>query len=244
MASDAEEDTRFSADYDDDLNELLYFDVYNEGVDAALDDCNLSADDFQSLIAPASESWNDFPSTEHPAVVTMDQSKSIQWILVQDEINHLKKSIRQLLGTEMNDEPTVNEIVLYIIGPDSAPGRYLMQELSLSKETYFRFMCNFLIQSAYQISVTSLYSNDSLLKSEVAISKAEYLSIWKKIVTLKELPSASVSTSRREEPIWQAFEEIVNKMLKEISVNGRDGRISIALDDDKIWLNCTNSNMR
>ena len=90
MASDAEEDTRFSADYDDDLNELLYFDVYNEGVDAALDDCNLSADDFQSLIAPASESWNDFPSTEHPAVVTMDQSVKqsvIRWLQSSRNVN-------------------------------------------------------------------------------------------------------------------------------------------------------------
>ncbi len=177
MASDAEEDTRY-----DEFNDDLYFDVCsNEGIDAALDDCNLSTDDFQRLIAPSSESWNDFLSNEHPAVVTMDQSKSIQWILAQDEINHLKKSICQLLGKESNEEPTFNEIVLFVIGPDSAPGRYLMQELSLSKETYFRFMCNFLIQSAYQISVTGLYSDDSLLKSEAAMPKADYLSVWKKL---------------------------------------------------------------
>ena len=240
MASNAEEDTRLSDyDYDDEL-----YDIFNDGVDSALEDCNLSADDFQNLVAPPSENWKSFFSTEHPAVITMDQSKTIQWNLAQDEIHHLKKSICQLLGKEVDEEISLDSIALYIIGPDSAPGRYLIQELSLSKETYFRFMCNFLIQSAYKISVTGLYDKDSLLRGEVAMTKTEYLSIWKKIATLKELPSASVSTSRREEPIWQAFEEIVNKMLKEISVKGRDGRISIALDDDKIWLNCTNSNMR
>ena len=158
-----------ASDYDYDE---VYYDICNDGVDNVFDDCNLSVGDFQSLTAPATENWKNFPFTEHPAVVTMDQSKTIQWILAQDEINHLKKSICQLLGNEIDEEIPLNSIVLYIIGPDSAPGRYLMHELSLSKETYFRFMCNFLIQSAYKISVTGLYDKDSLLKSEVAMPKA------------------------------------------------------------------------
>lgn len=74
--------------------------------------------------------------------------------------------------------------------------------------------------------------------------KKEYLSIWQKLATLNELPDAAISTSCCDEPIWRAFEEIVNKMLKEISIKGRDGRVSIALDDNKIWLHCTNSNSR
>lgn len=243
MAFEAEEDDPCLSDLMVNFNDF-YSDICYDGADAFLDDCNLSADDFQSLVAPSSESWNDFSSTEHPAVVTMDQSKTIQWILAQDEINFLKNSIRQLLGKEIDEELQLAEIVLYIIGPDSAPGQYLMQELSLSKESYFRFMCNFLVQSAYKISVTSLYDKDSLLKSQVSMTKEEYLSIWKKIATLKELPTAAVSTSRRDEPIWQAYEKIVNKMLKDISIKGRDGRVSIALDDDKIWLHCSNSNSR
>ena len=105
-------------------------------------------------------------------------------------------------------------------------------------------MIIFLIQSGYKLSTVGLYNKNSLLKDKAVLSKEEYLSIWNKIATMKELPAAAVSTSRRDEPIWQAYENIVNKMLKEISVKGRDGRVSIALDDDKTWLNCTTSNSR
>ena len=238
--SDGDDRSSFdNYDYDE-----LYYDLCGEGVDAALDDCNLSPDDFKDLTTPSTENWNSFSSNDHPAVVTMDQSKTIQWNLAQDEIHHLKRSISHLLNKEIDQEVGQDEILLFILGPNSVPGRYLRQTLSLSEETYLRFMIIFLIQSGYKVSVAGLYDKNSLLKDKAVMPKEEYLSIWKMLATLKELPKGAVSTSRRDEPIWQAYEEIVNKMLKEISVKGRDGRISIALDDDKIWLNCTNSNFR
>ena len=79
-------------------------------------------------------------------------------------------------------------------------------------------MINFLIQSGYKLSVTGLYEKNSLLKDKAVMPKEEYLYIWRKLATLKQLPDAAVLTSRRDEPIWQACEEIVNKMLKQISV--------------------------
>ena len=39
-----------ASDYDYDE---VYYDICNDGVDNVFDDCNLSADDFQSLTAPA-----------------------------------------------------------------------------------------------------------------------------------------------------------------------------------------------
>ena len=244
MESNANDCCRDDDCFDDYDHDAIYYDLCNDGVDAALDDCNLSSNNFEDLLAPATEKWNNFSSEDHPAVITMDHSKTVQWILAQDEIQHLKKSICQLLGKEIDQEIGQDEMVLFILGPNSVPGRYLRQELSLSEETYLRFMINFLIQSGYKLSVAGLYDKNSLLKDKAVMPKKEYLSIWKKIATLKQLPDAAVSTSRRDEPIWQAYEELVNKMLKQISVQGRDGRVSIALDDDKIWLNCTNSNSR
>ena len=50
------------------------------------------------------------------------------------------------------------------------------------------------------------------------------------------MSTTSITTSRREEPLWASMEGIVNEYLRKISITGRDGEISIALDDDKIWL--------
>ena len=131
MESNAD-DCRLSNDDFDYTYGELYYDLCNDGIDT-FEDCNLSSDDFQDLLAPATENWNNFSSKDHPAVVTMDHSKTVQWMLAQDEIHHLKKSICQLLGKGIDEEIQQDEIVLFILGPNSAPGRYLRQELSLSE---------------------------------------------------------------------------------------------------------------
>ena len=190
MESNAD-DCRLSDDDFDYSYDELYYDLCNDGVDAALDDCNLSSNNFQDLTTPATENWNNFSSKDHPAVVTMDQSKTVQWILAQDEIHHLKKSICQLLGKEIDQEVQKDEIVLFILGPNSVPGRYLRQELSLSEETYLRFMINFLIQSGYKLSVAGLYDKNSLLKEKAVLSKEEYLSIWKKTCNNERITGCS-----------------------------------------------------
>ena len=46
---------------------------------------------------------------------------------------------------------------------------------------------------------------------------------------------------RREKPLWEMLETIVNEQLRNISVVGQDGRVSISLDDDKVWINLSNS---
>ena len=50
-----------------------------------------------------------------------------------------------------------------------------------------------------------------------------------------------MSTNCRQNPLWESFESIVNDFLVSISITGRKGKISVALDDDKIWMNLRNS---
>ena len=115
MESNAD-DCRLSNDDFDYTYGELYYDLCNDGIDT-FEDCNLSSDDFQDLLAPATENWNNFSSKDHPAVVTMDHSKTVQWMLAQDEIHHLKKSICQLLGKGI-DEKKFNRMKLYYLSLD------------------------------------------------------------------------------------------------------------------------------
>ena len=48
-------------------------------------------------------------------------------------------------------------------------------------------------------------------------------------------------TTRREEPLWETLERFVNEVLRSISISGRDGRVPVALDDDKIWMDISNA---
>ena len=45
----------------------------------------------------------------------------------------------------------------------------------------------------------------------------------------------TIRTARGQTPLWELLESIVNSLLKSVSITGHKGRISIALDDDKIW---------
>jgi hypothetical protein len=57
----------------------------------------------------------------------------------------------------------------------------------------------------------------------------------------KKIRKAEIRTTRSLEPLWQKLEAVVNKLLRSISIEQRQGNISIALDDDKIWVNLAHS---
>ena len=220
----------------------------------ALDDDNCILDeDVMDWSAPASDKWDDWLSSDHPATITMDSAKAAQWKLAKDEVRQVKTSFCRYLfengDSSMEDigedyTPTIEEIVNVIIGPQSECGEFLMKELNLDEETYLRFFCTFCIQSAYQVSVAQLFHTDSLLKEHATMKKDEYVKVWETMATKRRLHDSNISNSRRQVPIWQKFEGKVNDVLREITVTDRTGKISIALDDDKIWLNLKSAPMQ
>ena len=38
---------------------------------------------------------------------------------------------------------------------------------------------------------------------------------------------------------WEKAEDVANEVFRDVSITNRQGVISIALDDDKIWVNMT-----
>ena len=222
--------------------------------DEVIFDDNFQIDDeeLNQWFAPSAEKWNDWLSSDHAANISMDSAKSLQWDLAQDELRQIKTSFCEYIlengdGTSnvasSHDAKNVGleDITNVIIGPQSVSGQFLMKELDLTETEYLNFLCTFCIQAAYGVSVSQLYNKDSILKEETMMPEDEYVQIWKKMATKRSLDDSEMSTSRRKLPIWQRFQTKVNDVLSEISIAGRSGKISIALDDDKIWLNQANA---
>lgn len=211
-----------------------------EFADNELVDCTFDKEELEMFLAPPQEKWTDYFSASNPAVITMDSAKKTLWQIARDEMIHVRKRMRELLRMEEDVEDglsvTNRQILLFTIGPKSKIGDFLRDELDLDKETYLKFMSTACVQAAYRLSTFQLFHAQSLLKDSIVMGEKEYVQIWKRIAEKRKLPNHAMSTSRREPPLWETLEKIVNDLLRSISIAGRDGGISIALDDDKIWL--------
>ena len=133
---------------------------------------------------------------------------------------------------------------MYIIGSESRIGQFFMKNLCLLEVSYLKFMHTICLQAAYDCSSTQLYLPYSKLRKFCLMEEKEYNAVWLWMANLRKLDSASISTSRREVPLWETLQSICNQLLCSISVEGRDGRISIALDNDKLHLSMERSNMK
>lgn len=212
------------------------------GNEQQLDDCNLSPEELDQFLTPPSiDKWENFLPIDNPAIITMDASKAKQWKIAKNEIIHVRNQLKAIIGEDEDKEPNKKDILLYILGPGSDVGMFLKNELDLSDEEYLKFMSTICIQAAYRVSSSELFGKSSLLKSSSKMDEKTYNNIWKMFAEKKRILSSSISTSRRMIPIWTSLQHIVNCVLQKISITGREGEISIALDDDKIWLSQTNS---
>ena len=236
MAEDSDDDASFNDAYDY-LEETQY--DHHE-----LHDCHLSDEALQEVFTGGDENpaWHDLLHSDNPPIITMDSSKSLQWQLACREMDHVRKSLRRLLSLEEGEEVTTDALVMLCLGPTSETGKFLQNEVGLTEEKYLRFMATLCVQSAYRVSVTQLYHERlSLLKDGALMKKDEYVQIWERLATKRQLPDTEISTNRREMPLWETLESIVNDFLVSVSITGRQGKIAIALDDDKIWMNMKNS---
>ena len=224
----------------DDFIEDHYFDgdlhsVFDVDVNP-LKDCNLDDRDLKAFLSPSIQEWSDYSSTNNPTFVTFNQAKKKQWKLAKYEIRHVRERIQALLSIEHSTNVTLQKIALHILGPKSDVGKYLCHELTITEVEYLRFISTMCVQAAYRVSATELYDPESNLDVSKLMEKKKYLAIWKCMSEKKKIPSSSISSSRRESPIWMAIEDITNKLCQQISINQREGEIPIALDDDKVWL--------
>ena len=207
-----------------------------------LSDCYLSADELSQFLAPSSETWKDFLPGENEAVITMDSARDIQWRMAKEEIQHVKQTLKGLLSVENVEELNLRSICLFIIGPNSKVGSFLQEELDLDRKSYLEFLSTYCTQAAYRASFTQLYDKTSLLKEHIKMTEGDYIKVWRKMAEKKRMAAVQMTrTSRREQPLWETLERIVNEILRGISISGREERLAVALDDDKIWMDISNT---
>ena len=96
-------------------------------------------------------------------------------------------------------------------------------------------MSTYCTQAAYRASVHQLFDESSLLKDSLKIAQEDYMQIWRKMAEKKRMTAIQITqTNRRDSPLWESLERIVNEILRSISITDRTGRVSVALDDDTI----------
>ena len=116
-------------------------------------------------------------------------------------------------------------------------------ELELDRKTFLNFMANICLQMSYRETPSCLYGEYSFIGDKTTLDEKCYIEIWKKNSTLKRVAlNDFLGSSRRGECLWEQTELAVNKLLRKLSIVGRTDEISIALDDDKIWVQTSGRN--
>ena len=210
------------------------------------DDCYLSAEELKELSTPAVQKWKDQKAklTGEKIKFTIDSCKLRAWDLTKKEITHVRNRLLVLTKKSSNEGVTNLDILDLLFGENSAVATILMRELEIDHPTFMKFMATFCLQAAYRTSVTETYGEASALRDKAAMDEEDYLDIWKKIAKVGEQNKnvSFVGQGRREAPLWEMLETGLNEICKSLSITNRKGTISIALDDDKIWLSQTGKN--
>ena len=101
----------------------------------------------------------------------------------------------------------------------------------------------FCLQVAYRVTAKEMFDNScSQLKDAAAMDGLLYYSAWRNLATSKSTKHHYISDGRRSRTNWEKLEAAMNELLWDLSVTGRTGTISIALDDDKVWFSNTGEN--
>ena len=229
--NDSEGGDDTSVDLDGVLEDILYKSDNDD-----LSDCFLDKESREAFLSLSQkEQWKDYTSTQFPTTVTIDAAKATQWKLAKAELSSIVKNVMNLLHVNDAEKVTNESILMLFLGPESGFGELLKKELAFSHEKHLKFMSTLCVQAAYRLSSTALFRTNSLLKDKVPMTEEEYNRSWKMIAMKRKEDQNTIRTARGQTPLWELLESIVNSLLKSVSITGHKGRISIALDDDKIW---------
>lgn len=224
--------------------------LFDEVQDDAFFDCYLSNSELDEFLAPSADNWGDVGPTDCKTKITIDESKSIQWDQAKEEMLFIRERLKVLIndpkGKDHDNEVTIEDVILHITGPESPIGLLIQEQLGLSPLEFLQFMRTLCIQAAYKISSTQLFDSSSLLFHTIPMSEEQYNKIWLKLSTTKRRGEdvSFIGAGRREKCIWEYLEDIINDLCRTISISNRTGIISIALDDDKVWVNLTGKNKK
>jgi hypothetical protein len=115
-----------------------------------------------------------------------------QWELAKKEIDHVRDSVKGLLGMTPAGEISMDDVVMYTLGASSSIGLFLQSEVDMDEEPYMRFfITRILIQKAHTRRISceeQPFFTDGCLKDVCPMDQKEYKDIWKKISSMWKLP--------------------------------------------------------
>jgi hypothetical protein len=204
----------------------------------------LHESDLNEISAPSTASWVDGDQCRMRTKFGINLSRKQNWDFGKEEAEHVKARVNIILDVEDQKDVTFEMLVDKFLGPASEMGKVLKTELQLNDEVYLAFLATYCIQSAYRVSSTSLFGKFSLLSNASMMPEKEYNTLWRRIAHESEKSGLQIGTGRRDLCRWQKLESTVNQDLRSVSVVDRPGKISIALDDDKVWYNMAKKAIR
>lgn len=182
----------------------------------------------------------------------IDRSRVAAWTTLKSEVHHFRHTVTPMLfpadsidGRQQQADPMIilKKLIHLVFDRRSDFYNELNNEIKIDYVAYLKFMATISIQMAYREMPSCLYDPSSLLLDKLVMEEKDYLKIWSEIATTKKVKlSAFIGSNRRDNCIWQSLERATNKFLRKVAIVNRTDDISIALDDDKIWVQSSGTN--
>lgn len=191
------------------------------------------------------EEWTDVPVSRvgEEVIFNLDSATIKAWEDAQEEIIHLRSHLHEMCNIDPTRQLKLGHLVNLCFGPASDFASAFRNEMNMSQDDFMRFLGNICLQMSYLESASGLTEKYSELTEACLMTEREYLDTWKKMANDGKVSSRKfLGSSRREEPLWKICEMAANKFLRAVAVADRDGDLSIALDDDKIWCESNGEN--
>lgn len=222
----------------DELEELLEEHTFDEELDLhnRVGENRAHLDPGYSLL----DEYDDVPDDEpqgtwtavDPTIVNLsvNGAKHQQWEVCKSELQQVRAQVRKVLRTQ---NPTRRDILKYFYGGDSSLCLLFRRRFGWSIRTFLLFMATNCKLLQDGISATKLYETEfNKHDTEHLLPEKEFHKCWKDI-SEEGVPTSSSMGATSQTVFWEEVEETVNKMLRELFIVGRSGKMINLIDDDK-----------
>jgi hypothetical protein len=170
------------------------------------------------------------------ARVVIGYAASLGWEQFKREAAFFRSKMQEKLG---NQKPDVGTLFNYFFGPETPMfSLYKEHACFLNYETFLRFLFNYVLSCAYQLSPRQLFDKNSFLKQTNGLDKEAYNKHWNFIGNAclpkrhERYRSTALSTPGLN-PLWRRHEDLLNDEARKFFIEGFPHELETTLDDDK-----------
>jgi hypothetical protein len=191
-----------------------------------------------SKYVPLVGDWEDVLPTYENTKFTMDSAKTENWIDAQTEIEFIRSNLHGLCRKKEGVPANEDDVMDFVLGGDSEFAKCFMEGVGFEdKRTYFEFMQTICLQASCSISTATLYDTFLPLKNAALFCQEKLFNVWKTIANDNKMDDQNYhGHGRRPVYLWEKIEAIANAVLRKLSIECRNGKVKIAIDDDKVWV--------